>query len=89
MIREFYNDLFVAKVYELQFPAAKRPQIFCRSKFSVCYGWTCTRPNQHDGPHVAHGSTGKAFIAWEDSDVNTWKKERGVYEQKELAGTDG
>ena len=31
-------------------------------------GFVCTRGSGHEGPHVAHGSTGHVFSAWYDYD---------------------
>ena len=27
--------------------------------------WTCTRPEDHDGPHVAHTPGGSAVVMWD------------------------
>jgi hypothetical protein len=35
----------------------------------IPYGYLCTRPRGHDGPHVAHGSKNIAVCMWDDADT--------------------
>lgn len=42
----------------------------------IPFGYLCTRPQGHDGPHVAHGSKDIAVCMWDDADSYSDKEVR-------------
>lgn len=52
---------------------SKRGEPFCRERRD---GWTCTRPEGHDGDHAAHGPDDDTpYASWGDGDLTVWPRQ--------------